>query len=173
MAAYCQVYGVIHFTSPAGWLPVHRDQLRAQRSVTSTEKNFTFFCHSDWLFVGESWHLDRFSHFGRAHDRGQQTPTKEVIYSMHRIYNLLDSWHPHTPCRERPRYMRSNRPILCYGYCSSVMLDNSLPLPPHTLLTKSTGSVTLRVLWAQPDSQSYTPAGLSNSQQSARNINTQ
>ena len=39
MAAYCQVYGVvIHFTSPAGWLPVHRDQLRAQRSVTSMGK---------------------------------------------------------------------------------------------------------------------------------------
>ena len=38
MAAYCQVYGVIHFMSPAGWLPVHRDQLWAQRSVTSTGK---------------------------------------------------------------------------------------------------------------------------------------
>ena len=33
MADYCRVYGAIHFTSPAGWLPVHRDQLRAQRSV--------------------------------------------------------------------------------------------------------------------------------------------
>jgi len=29
---------VIHFTSPAGWLPVHRDQLRAQRSVTNMGK---------------------------------------------------------------------------------------------------------------------------------------
>jgi len=29
---------MIHFTSPAGWLPVHRDQLRAQRSVTSMGK---------------------------------------------------------------------------------------------------------------------------------------
>ena len=38
MAAYCRVYGVVHFTSPAGWLPVHRDQLRAQRSVTSMGK---------------------------------------------------------------------------------------------------------------------------------------
>ena len=38
MAAYCQVYGVIHFTSPAGCLPVHRNQLRAQRSVTSMGK---------------------------------------------------------------------------------------------------------------------------------------
>ena len=37
-AAYCRVYGVIHFTSPAGWLPVHRDQLRAQRSLTSMGK---------------------------------------------------------------------------------------------------------------------------------------
>jgi len=39
MADYC--YGVIHFTSPAGWLPVHRDQLRAQRLVTSMGKLFT------------------------------------------------------------------------------------------------------------------------------------
>ena len=42
MAAYCQVYGVIHITSPAGWLPVHRDQLRAQRSVTSMGKLYLF-----------------------------------------------------------------------------------------------------------------------------------
>jgi len=43
MAAYCRVYGVIHFTSPAGWLPVHRDQLRAQRSVTSMGKLYLTF----------------------------------------------------------------------------------------------------------------------------------
>jgi len=36
-------YGVIHFTSPAGWLPVHRDQLRAQRSVTSMGKLYLYF----------------------------------------------------------------------------------------------------------------------------------
>ena len=41
-AAYCRVYGVIHFTSPAGWLPVHRDQLGAQRSVTSMGKLYLF-----------------------------------------------------------------------------------------------------------------------------------
>jgi len=33
---------MIHFTSPAGWLPVHRDQLRAQRSVTSMGKLHLF-----------------------------------------------------------------------------------------------------------------------------------
>ena len=42
MAAYCQVYAVIHFTPPAGWLPVHRDQLQAQRSVTSMGKTLPF-----------------------------------------------------------------------------------------------------------------------------------
>ena len=42
MADYCWVYGVIHFTSPAGWLPVHRDQLRAQRLVTSMGKLYLF-----------------------------------------------------------------------------------------------------------------------------------
>ena len=42
MANYCWVYGVIHFTSPAGWLPVDRDQLRAQRSVTSMGKLYLF-----------------------------------------------------------------------------------------------------------------------------------
>ena len=42
MAAYCQVYGMIHFTSPAGWLPVHQDQLWAQRSATSMGKLYTF-----------------------------------------------------------------------------------------------------------------------------------
>ena len=35
MAAYRRVDD---FKSPAGWLPVHRDKLRAQRSVTSMEE---------------------------------------------------------------------------------------------------------------------------------------
>ena len=43
MAAYCQVYGVIHFTSPAGWLSVHQDQLQAQRSVTSMGKVYLYW----------------------------------------------------------------------------------------------------------------------------------
>jgi len=42
MAAYCQVYGVICFTSPAGWLPVHRDHLRTQRSVTRMGKLYLY-----------------------------------------------------------------------------------------------------------------------------------
>jgi len=33
---------MIHFTSPAGWLPVHWDQLRAQRSVTSMGKLYFY-----------------------------------------------------------------------------------------------------------------------------------
>jgi len=48
MAAYCRVYGVIHFTSP---LPVHRDQLGAQRSVTSILENFTFLHVSVYVCV--------------------------------------------------------------------------------------------------------------------------
>ena len=43
MAAYCQVYGVIHFTSPAGWLPVHRDQLRAQTLSNEYGKTLYLF----------------------------------------------------------------------------------------------------------------------------------
>ena len=40
MAAYRRVDG---FKSPAGWLPVHRDQLRAQRSVTSVGELYVFY----------------------------------------------------------------------------------------------------------------------------------
>ena len=47
---------MIHFTSPAGWLPVHRDQLRAQRSVTSMEKLYLYlyryFTNSECLLEG-------------------------------------------------------------------------------------------------------------------------
>ena len=43
MAAYRQVYGL---KSPVGWLPVHLDQLRAQRSVTSTEELSLFTIQS-------------------------------------------------------------------------------------------------------------------------------
>ena len=42
MAAYCRVYGVIHCTSLAGKLPVHQNQLRVQRSVTSMERLYLF-----------------------------------------------------------------------------------------------------------------------------------
>ena len=64
MAAYCLVYGVIHFTSPAGWLPVHRDQLQAQRSVTSMGKLLPFYLllwpshmeHSSFRPPRHYWH---------------------------------------------------------------------------------------------------------------------
>jgi len=39
MAAYRRVDDL---RSPAGWLPVHRDQLRAQRSVSSTGSLYLF-----------------------------------------------------------------------------------------------------------------------------------
>jgi len=40
MAAYRQVDDIY---SPVGWLPVHRDQLRAQRSVTSMRGLYLLF----------------------------------------------------------------------------------------------------------------------------------
>ena len=40
MAVYRRVDG---FKSPAGWLPVHRDQLRAQRSVTNMGEHYLFY----------------------------------------------------------------------------------------------------------------------------------
>ena len=39
MAAYRWVDG---FKSPAGWLPVNRDQVRAQRSITNLEERYLF-----------------------------------------------------------------------------------------------------------------------------------
>ena len=60
MAAYRWVDDL---QSPAGWLPVHRDQLRAQRSVSSVGKTLPFFttmshCQYDSLHVG-AWHHSR------------------------------------------------------------------------------------------------------------------
>jgi len=47
MAAYCRVYGVIHFMSP-----MHRDQLRAQRSVTSMGKLYlSFYYYTQFVVV--------------------------------------------------------------------------------------------------------------------------
>ena len=43
------VYGVIHFTSPPGRLPVHRDQLQAQRWVTSMGKLYLFYV-AEWHY---------------------------------------------------------------------------------------------------------------------------
>jgi len=40
---------LIHFTSPAGWLPVHRDQLRAQRPVTNMGKLYLLPQHNWYL----------------------------------------------------------------------------------------------------------------------------
>jgi len=48
MAAYRRVDG---FKSPAGWLPVHRDQLRAQRSVTSMGELYLYLCGGKKIHV--------------------------------------------------------------------------------------------------------------------------
>ena len=45
------ISGVIHFKSPAGLLPVHRDQLRAQHSVTSMGKLYLFFNYTLHDFI--------------------------------------------------------------------------------------------------------------------------
>jgi len=47
---------MINFTSPAGWLPVHRDQLRVQRSVTSMGKLYLFYPVM-WPYVKILWPL--------------------------------------------------------------------------------------------------------------------
>jgi len=47
MAAYRWVDDL---RSPAGWLPVHRDQLRAQRSVSSMGSLYLFTCSVQWIF---------------------------------------------------------------------------------------------------------------------------
>ena len=52
MAAYCWIDDL---QSPAGWLPVHRDQLRAQRSVTSMRSLYLFLTltlHTDTQTTG-------------------------------------------------------------------------------------------------------------------------
>jgi len=48
MAAYRWVDGL---TSPAGWLPVHWDQLRAQRLETSMRKLYLFIRYGMWVPV--------------------------------------------------------------------------------------------------------------------------
>jgi len=75
MAAYCQVYDVIHFTSPAGRLPVHRDQLRAQRSVKNIWENVTFLV-SIRTVSGRS---ARLTHDSRTYRRG---PTRRWSCSV-------------------------------------------------------------------------------------------
>ena len=49
MAAYRRVNDL---QSPAGWLPVHRDQLRTQRLMSSMG-SFTFLLTTDHLVVQE------------------------------------------------------------------------------------------------------------------------
>ena len=50
MAAYRRVDGL---KSPGGWLPVHRDQLRAQHSVTSIGERSIFLLTILTLTVSE------------------------------------------------------------------------------------------------------------------------
>ena len=53
MTAYRQVDDLY---LPAGWLPVHRDQLRAQRSVTITSiYGKHFFTSRGWFAAEFSW----------------------------------------------------------------------------------------------------------------------
>jgi len=108
MADYCQVYGVIHFTSPAGWLPVHPGQLRAQRSVTSMGKLYLF---SRWVRSVAVWfsiangphanHTNTSSHnftgrmlFLTPNHQCQSTEGKQTTYSGLIFYYQ----HSRLPC---------------------------------------------------------------------------
>jgi len=61
MAAYRRVDDL---RSPAGWLPLHRDQLRAQRSVSSMEKPLPFSLYFSYqryvvqLYIAEQTEYD-------------------------------------------------------------------------------------------------------------------
>jgi len=56
MAAYRRVDG---FKSPVGWLPVHQDQLWAQRSVTRMEERYLY--STCWLVTLLGWHQWNFT----------------------------------------------------------------------------------------------------------------
>jgi len=87
MADYCEVYGVIHFTSPAGWLPVRRDQLRAQCSVTSMGKLYLFLTR--WSVIQDQrlkqkkpWKLYNKSSLAEKADYSKEQ--KNVIWKLYR-----------------------------------------------------------------------------------------
>ena len=54
MADYCWVYGVIHFTSPAGWLPVHRELTPGPTLGNEYGKTLPFFNHGGVWTGGHS-----------------------------------------------------------------------------------------------------------------------
>ena len=101
MASYCQVYGVIHFTSPAGWLPVHGDQLRAQRSVTSVWKLYLFLPFTSFLGVLVlEWHEFRAMISAACH-YVHCTVTKKlaVVWSSRPLETeILRSWSCYSWC---------------------------------------------------------------------------
>ena len=72
-------------TSPAGWLPVHRDQLRAQRSVTSMGKLY--------LFTTSAFHKLQWWHFSGVVDRIKITYAKflqDSVYWNHYSQLIFD-----------------------------------------------------------------------------------
>ena len=141
MAAYCQVYGVIHFTSPAGWLPVHRDQLRAQRSVTSMGKIYLFSYQlqpssaacpttqhcSDWWYITRACGQRPFSRMsgpdvvwlytGISHPQPHGTSSATLLQPLSTNNPNPDTTHTHTRltalCPWLPRWVgtRMVKPI--------------------------------------------------------------
>jgi len=146
MANYCWVYGVIHVTSPAGWLPVHRDQLRAQRSVTSMGKLYLFTAvqpvyafsaltllvgHREEHAACKNWvmrcwcgHLSgarcRWFAYGPADATASQNPIVSCLIYIQIGFTSLVLAYPGCPAKEavkRVQCSSSGTAAGCYQWC--------------------------------------------------------
>jgi len=113
--------------SPAGWLPVHRDQLRAQRSVTSMgELFFTYFLTSGINFI---------NHFHEPHRHPSQSAhsiTLIIATNIHQPFSLLHSrlnirfssshFHHSLPTIGQPPDALHWHPDWSTNFCFSIMV---------------------------------------------------
>jgi len=138
MAAYCQVYGVIHFTSPAGWLPVHRDQLRAQRAVTSMGKLYLYLYRIQELPFGTMYdkpnvatlptEFDQFIRFGNISACDAQTNRQ---MSGHRAAPQAE------PCAGKAKKTREKEQRTVDSYWHAMNTGSFIMLKPAAFTAQS------------------------------------
>ena len=127
MAAYRRVHDL---RSPAGWLPVHRDQLRAQRSVSSMGSLYLFYitlCLKAVQQQQQPFYSPCPGQPGWASTRRNTHPPTILIIiqslSASSIYH--NPYHP--PC--------SNNLLACQPFCTTslhVLFGLPLGLEPST-----------------------------------------
>jgi len=111
MAAYRRVDDL---RSPAGWLPVHRDQLRAQCSVSSMGSLYLYLflriCSCQYCCLGGTWPMTLFVGVAAGWSRFVEAEGRQIVLRSSTLQICL-VWYGES-------FQRSHKPGIVRKFCT-------------------------------------------------------